>query len=163
MKCKFLWSWSYRPAVLLQIVYYDLWSPPEAWLQWCQMSTIICQLQQLVEGSCQSYNYFNKALHLQDNDQAFHPSIHSATLTSHSILITTQVSCTINGTGEKFGIPDLHPDFVLYFGQDNLVNYVIDGQWGGVANTDLNLKSDLVCICKQSHAFSAHQCMPTLS
>ena len=96
-----------------------------------------------LEGPCQSHNYFNKALHLQDNDQGLHP-LHTFT----NSYIAFHVNChpsfrqmTIDDVAEKFGLPDLCPnltDFVCLYAPDNLVNYVI-GSWpSGVANTDFN-------------------------
>ena len=88
---------------------------------------------QPLKGSCQSHNYFNKALHLQDNDQALHP-LHTFTNSHVAFHINHHPSLrkmTIDDAAEKFGLPDVHPtltDFVCHYAPDNLVNYVIGGQ-----------------------------------
>ena len=99
---------------------------------------------QLVNGSHQSHNnYFNKASHIQNNDQALHP-LHTFT-ESH---ITFHLNCspsfkqmTIDDMAEKFGLPDLCPtltDFLCHYMPDNSANYVIGGRQRAAANTDIN-------------------------
>ena len=72
---------------------------------------------QLHEGSCQSHNYFNKALCLQDDDRALHPlcTFTNSHVAFHVNRHLSFRQMTIDDAAEKFGLADLHPtltDFV---------------------------------------------------
>ena len=127
---------------------------------------------QLLEGSCQSHNYFDKASHLQDDDWALHP-LHTFTNSHVAFHVNCHLSfrqMTINDAAEKFGLADLHPaltDFVCHYVPNNLVNYVIGGWWSGwpiLTSISQKLKSGLVCMCKQSHStVKTKSCLPSMS
>ena len=85
---------------------------------------------QLVDGSHQSHNsYFNKALHIQNNDQALcllctFTKSHITFYLNHS---PSFKQMTVNDVGKKFGLPDLYPaltDFVCHYTPDSPANYV---------------------------------------
>ena len=99
---------------------------------------------QLVNDSHQSHNnYFDKASHIQNNDQALRLL---CTFTESHIAFHLNCSpsfkqMTVNDMAEKFGLPDLHPtltDFLCHYMPDNSANYVIGGWRRAAANTDIN-------------------------
>lgn len=121
------------------------------------------------EGSCRSYNYFDKALHLQDDDRALRPlrTFTNSHVAFHVNRHPNFRQMTIDDAAEKFGLPDLHPaltDFMCHYTPDDPVNYVIGGRRSGVTNTDFNFSKIEVwsSVRVQAKSFhSANKVMPS--